>query len=204
MARFRYTDQHRAFIAKAYKDKPLSEVTRLFNEHFGLQKSFQEIKACTETHRIRSGRTGYFEPGQNPWNKGTQGQRLTGPNCGSFKKGNIPPNRKPLWDERICTKDGYILMKVPEANPYTGAKTRYKAKHVWLWEQANGTTPKGHILRFIDGNRLNCTLENIECITMAENAVLNKARFSSYPVELRPTIRLQVQIAMKRSERAKD
>ena len=60
------------------------------------------------------------------------------------------------------------------------------------------------ILMFIDENRLNCTLENIECITMAENAVLNKARFSSYPVELRPTIRLQVQIAMKRSERAKD
>jgi len=53
----------------------------------------------------------------------------------------VPPNRKPLGAEHICSKDGFILMKVPERDPHTGFPTRYKHKHVHIWEQAHGPVP---------------------------------------------------------------
>lgn len=82
-----------------------------------------------------------------------------------FKKGNKPANTK--------NGTGYVSIR------YDSRKTPYKfiklADGEWvmlstyLWEQEYGKIPKKHIICFKDGDTLNCELENLECITMAEN-----------------------------------
>ncbi|MCK4789229.1 MAG: HNH endonuclease [Desulfobacteraceae bacterium] len=136
----------------------------------------------------RSGKTGRFQAGHVPWNDGTKGQGLTGANRKSFKKGNVPANRKPLWTERVCPKDGFILMKVPERNPYTGFSTRYKHKHVYIWEQEHGPVPKGMVVAFIDGDKTNCEPENLMLISRAELLALNQHGYKNMPDELKPNV----------------
>jgi len=52
--------------------------------------------------------------------------------------------------------------------------------HLYLWEQANGKLPRSKVLRFKDGDTLNCTLDNIICVSraklMKENQNASKTR----------------------------
>lgn len=178
-----------AFVRERYATMPVAAITAAYNSLGGRQLTEQQVKSICKNHGIKSGRDGRFgAPGFVPWNTGTKGQGLTGANRCSFKTGNVPPNRNPLWTERICSKDGFILMKVPEQDPHTGFPTRYKHKHVWIWEQANGPVPQGMAVSFIDTKKLHCELENLMLVTRNELLLLNLHKYSEQSEELRPSI----------------
>ncbi len=81
--------------------------------------------------------------------------------------------------------DGAITIRY-DVSPKTGKRTPYKyirlTKGKWdlyhrhLWKKHNGPIPAKHVIIFKDGNSLNCILENLDCITMAENARRNTNR----------------------------
>jgi hypothetical protein len=174
------------FIRENYTGRSVAEMTKLFNKHFKTTRTRQQTKTLIANRDITSGRTGYFKTGNRPWNYGTKG--LTGANIKSFKKGNVPANRRPLWSERVCPKDGFVLMKVPETNPYTGVSTRYKHKHVYIWEQRHGLVPKGMVVAFIDGDKTSCEPENLMLISRAELLALNQHGYKDMPDELKPHV----------------
>jgi len=163
------------------------EITRMVNEKFGTNYELHQIRALMSNRGIRSGLNGQFQKGGKPWNAGTKGQGLTGRNKHSFKPGNVPPNRNPLWHERLG-KDGFIEIKVPETNPYTGSPTRYRAKHVWIWEQENGPVPEGCVVAFRDSDRTNICLENLMIISRAELLEINQLGYSKSHPDTRPCI----------------
>lgn len=183
-----YTQEQVQFLKDNYADRSVKELTAIFNERFGAEKTVQQIKTFVSNRGITSGRTGHFKKGHTPWNAGTKGQGLTGANSGSFKKGNVPPNYKPLGSERICSKDGYILIKIAERDPYTGFPTRYKHKHVHVWEQAHGPVPKGMVIVFRDGNIHNIEIGNLMLISRAELLRLNKHGYKDMPYKLKPSV----------------
>ena len=49
------------------------------------------------------------------------------------------------------------------------AKGKWTHYHCWVWEQANGKIPEGHVITFKDGNQMNAVLENLEMISMQDN-----------------------------------
>ena len=58
----------------------------------------------------------------------------------------------------IFRKDSWYYEKVADGpNP----NKNWKAKHVMVWEEANGPVPEGHMVIFLDGNRRNYQLENL-------------------------------------------
>jgi hypothetical protein len=183
-----HTEEQVQFIRENYAGRSVAEMVALFNEHFKTNRTWQQIKTLISNRGITSGRTGHFQAGNKPWNYGTKGQGLTGANSKSFKKGNVPPNRKPLWTERVCSKDGFILMKIPETNPYTGFSTRYKHKQVYIWEQEHGPVPKGMVVAFIDGDKSNCEPENLMLLSRFELLTLNKHGYKDMPDELKPYV----------------
>jgi hypothetical protein len=186
MKRVRYTPEQLEFLRTGYATMAIRQLTPAFNEKFGTSKTEGQIKATLCNHRITSGRTGCFEKGRTSWNRGVKG--YMGANRTSFKKGRVPPNRKPLETERICKRDGFILIKVAEANPHTGFPTRYKHKHVHVWEQAHGPVPKGQIVSFLDGDKLNCALDNLMLLTRTELLCLNMHNYRETPAELKPSV----------------
>ncbi len=180
-----FTPEQEQFIRKWYRRLSRKELGEAFREAFGPIKTDTQIVAFIKNHKIQSGRTGCFEKGHQPWNTGTKG--LVTPNSGNFRKGNIPPNKRRLWSERI-SKDGYIEISVPEVNPHTGHPTRFKHKHVWIWEGEYGRVPAGHCVLFKDANKRNFDIENLILVTRSEMLSLNLHGYKDMPVELKPSI----------------
>lgn len=146
----------------------------------------------------KTGRTGRFAKGQPSPNKGKTcppgiGGRHPNALRTQFKKGQEPHNTKHLGHERI-NREGYVEISVDQVNPHTGYGRRYVHKHVWLWEQANGPVPEGHVLKCLDTNKANSDPSNWEAIPRGVLARLNGGRhkkqlaYNEASPELRPTV----------------
>jgi hypothetical protein len=123
-------------------------------------------------------RKGQFRKGQAPKNKGRKietwmsAESIERSKEGRFKKGECRadnPSRRPIgWE--FQEKDGYVYVKCPDR--------KRRAKHRWVWEQAHGPIPKGMVIRFKDGDRTNCQLENLFMVSQAENLRLLREAMS--------------------------
>lgn len=140
----------------------IDDLHRCFCETFNRNElSKQNISSLRKRNGWLTGRSGKFKVGQ----KKIKGSGAKSANKTSFKKGGMPHNHKPVGSERV-TKDGYIEVKIKEPK-------KWRLKHLHLWELINGEVPKGYCLRFIDNNKLNFSMENIELIRRAENMITN-------------------------------
>jgi hypothetical protein len=168
-----------------------SEVGPAFRAAFpGAAVTDDQIIGWRKRNRISTGRTGRFEKGQVPPNKGRKGYSAPGCEKGWFKKGQRPHTAKPIGYEMV-DRDGYVQVCVDEPNPWTGNRTRMVHKHRRLWEEANGPVPEGFRLKCLDGNKLNTDPSNWEAIPAALAPRLNGRFGRGYdqaPAELKPTI----------------
>jgi hypothetical protein len=191
----RYTEAHLVFVRVLYTEMTLQEVTAAFNRYFRMNVSVKQIRAMTKNHKMKSGRTGRFVKGQCSWNKGVTG--YMGPNATSFKKGNRPKNWTPIGTERYETKDRYIKVKVAEPNVW-------KFKHRLEWEKHHGPVPKGYVIVLKDGDRENCDIDNLACISRGVLAQYNKRRGHELPPELRDVFRNVVALQVAANERQRE
>ena len=83
-----------------------------------------------------------------------------------LKNNPVPHNRAPLHSEQPKA-DGYVYVKTQMHPP------KWRPKHVLVWEAQNGKVPKGHNIRFIDGNNRNFDIDNLICVTDAVQVVIN-------------------------------
>ena len=158
-----YSEVELAFL-RSHEKTPRRELTELFNTKFKRDISLTNINAKCKRMGLRTGRTGHYEKGQVSWNKGRKGWCPAGAEKGWFKKGNVAHNTKPIGSERVCSKDGYVLIKTDAINPNTGFNGRWIAKQIHLWEAINGPIPEGHFLKSLDGNRKNTDPSNWVCL----------------------------------------
>lgn len=163
-----FTAEQRKFLQENYVGKSNQELTDLLNKKFQTSFNREQIKRYKNNKKLDSGLKGYYPKGNIPHNKGQKMPASLYEKCkkSMFKPGHIPHNKKPVGSERIDKKDGYTLIKIAEPNVWV-------LKHKYIYEQANGPVPKGHIVSFLDGNRSNFALENLVCISLKENAYLN-------------------------------
>lgn len=160
-------------------------------EKFGADITLYQLIAFVKNNGIKSGRTGYFQPGQLPHNAGTKG--IMKANAGSFKRGNRPVNAQPVGTIVEETKDRYYKIKMAEPNTW-------EFLHRHIWEQHNGPIPEGAVISFIDGNNHNCDLANLELIDRSELGLRNRSGFYSVPAELRPVADVVVKLRLKTGE----
>ncbi len=169
----RYTEEELAYIREIAPGKSHKEITEALNRRFSLDLSVSAVKACLERYSIRTGRTGRFEPGSIPANKGKKMKPEAYEKCAPtmFKKGDTPINHKPIGtiSVRHNYKRGqmFVYEKVAEPNVW-------RMKHVLEWEKHNGPVPKGKIIIFADGDPLNTDIGNLVMIDRSQNAVMNR------------------------------
>tara|TARA_R110002051_G_scaffold224048_1_gene287256 strand:+ start:9533 stop:10075 length:543 start_codon:yes stop_codon:yes gene_type:complete len=98
---------------------------------------------------------------------------LKQPNSGNFKKGQKPHNTNYNGHERV-NKDGFVMIRVSKGN--------YVVKSRMIWEEKNGELKENEIIRFKDGNKQNCNIENLYKSTkndlISENANREKQALS--------------------------
>ena len=114
-----------------------------------------------------------------------------------FKKGQKPHTWKPIGTERL-SKEGYLQRKVAD----TGYPPRdWVGVHILLWREHHGEIPAGHIIKFKDGNKQNIAIENLECISQADN--MRRNSFHNYPKEVAQLIQLRSAVQRQINKRSK-
>ena len=165
-----FTEKHVKFLAKIVPGRHYSEIVELFNNRFGLSCTMEQLRGLCKRRGIQTGITGHFPKGHTPFNKGRKGIWYAGCEVSWFKPGQKSFNYRPIGSERI-NFDGYVEVKV--SNTKRPPQRRWRVKHRLIWEAANGKIPKGHVVIFADGNKLNLALDNLLLITREELAVMN-------------------------------
>lgn len=126
-----------------------------------------------------------FKTGQKPWctgkKIGTRGESART----QFKPGNRPHNYKPVGTE-VFNAEGYLIRKVSDQGLQ---RHKWKFVHLLLWVETHGPVPAGHVVTFKDGQRKNCAIENLECITIQEHS--RRSGINKYPEELRKLMQLR-------------
>jgi hypothetical protein len=198
-----------------WSSKELSLLRTLYPQHptrelaARLKRTVQSIHATANNlglkkteeflHSPESRARTQFQKGHIPFNKAL---RRPGWHAGrmretQFKKGvrtgMAAKNWVPIGTIRPDS-DGYLRIKVREA-VHGEEATGFGNSQVWpmysryLWEQSNGPIPAKHLVIYKDGKRENCVIENLELISMAENARRNKM-WGRMPPELAAVIQL--------------
>lgn len=172
MMRIKLSSEQIAFLTENYKN-PEKTLLDMFNKKFNANMTPSSLSNYKHKLGLQSGlKGGQFQKGQHSFNKGKkwdefmskEGQANSLRTC--FKEGHIPQNHRPVGSERVNVY-GYIEVKVEEPR-------KWKLKHRVIWESVNGAIPKGFNCVFLDGNKLNCSIENLTLISKSTNATMNK------------------------------
>ena len=192
MTRHEWTAEEKAYLAEVTPGRSYKEIYALCQERFDWKiPSTDTIKGAIRRYGLNTGRTGRFYKGQPSRNKGVKMSpemyRIMAPTM--FRNGNLPHNTHPIGTE-VVTRDGYTYVKVSDDRTVPSRKN-WKAKHLIIYEAAHGPIPEGHMIIFLDGDKSNFNIDNLECISRAVHIRMNQnGLYSTDPDITRAGIRL--------------
>lgn len=194
----KWTKRQIEMLVKHYPHKTAKEVARycrrpvfsVYNKanQMGIQKSpeyLEEFKRKSIEYLVEGGKKTRFKTGETSHNKGKKMSDEIRKKIEHtfFEKGRIPHNTKFDGHERIDS-DGYVYIRI--------SLGKYVLKHRYVYEQQIGPIPAKHAIWFRDGNRQNCSLDNLELVHVSELAKRN--HIHHYPTEIKELIRLNNKI----------
>lgn len=133
---------------------------------FGIEYTTNQMKRFYATHRLNSGVTGHFEPGNVPANKGKKAKTVGRMAENQFRAGNRPHNAVPVGTI-VTRSDGYMQKKIAEPNVW-------RLLHILTWEENYGKVPEGMLVEFKDMNRQNTDINNLFLATRREHVEMNR------------------------------
>jgi hypothetical protein len=120
--------------------------------------------ACYHKWQKRNPNAGQFKAGQEVWNKGITGLRVSP--ATEFKKGCVSLRWVPVGTERTRldkkTKKPRVWVKTAEPNIWV-------LRAVVVWERENGPTPPGMVIHHRDHNSMHDAPANLAALTRAEH-----------------------------------
>lgn len=174
--RWKEHPEYEAFLEEYIPGHEEHEIRKAFKDKFGLYMTEGMIGNAKKRLKVKSGtHGGRFQKGFIPANKGKPMSAETYKKCAGtmFKPGNAPVNHKEVGTVRINV-DGYYEIKIAEPD-------RWQLMQRYIWEkEKNVKLDKNQVIIFLDSNRLNCSIDNLACVTRAELVRLNQShRFTN-------------------------
>lgn len=105
-----------------------------------------------------------------------------------------------IGDETLCRSTGYITVKTEGPAHNMKTKRNYRYKHLVVWEAYNGPVPDGHVVRFLDGNKQNCSIENLGLFSRSESVYMNLLDYNEVVAEARETVILLAKLKARTME----
>ena len=189
-------------LRREYSDTPNRDLAIRLDRTRPAIKSRSTYLGLKKSEAFMASRaSGRIQPGTVPPNKGRKGMRMH-PNAvrTQFQSGHRPHTWRPIGHERV-TKDGYLQRKVTD----TGYTPRdYRHVHHLIWEEAGREIPDGYALCFVNGDRSDIRLENLELVHRAD--LMRRNTRHNLPPELREihVLRAALHRKIRRRERELD
>lgn len=180
--RKRWTDKERDFLKANYRKRYAEQMAKVLKRsvssvrnqisQMGLEKPKEFWQECGR-RLVKSGKANRFKRGLVPWNLGKSynpGGRSVETR---FKKGRIVPAKEfYLYPDKNGKMYKHVRVSAGKRRPL----------HQVNFERTSGKIPPGYILRFVDGDTMNCDPSNLTLITKEQNMRLNAP--NHYPEEL--------------------
>jgi len=175
----RFTPEEDQFIKDHYLSLPASMISRLLGRSKGTARQRMTLLGLTVPEAIKAQfvKDHIFKKGMTPANKGKPigqwmgKQQQENMKATQFKQGRLPWNTRPKLEVSKRQKRGekpYLVIFLTTHRP--------KYLHRYIWEQSNGSIPKGYNIVFKDNNTLNCNLDNLIIMSNAELMRRNSAQ----------------------------
>ena len=175
----KWTEEEIAELRELYPDNNTEDVAIVLGRtpnavnnqahNHGIKKSAEFMKR--EKRRVaKAGESHRFAKGLIPWNTATVGVCGQHPNSRKtqFKKGNLPKN---------TLTDGAVTIRTDKRGVRQKMIRIRLGKWLYLsrynYEKHIGPISKGHVIRFLDGDTMNCDPSNLECVSRQLNMLLN-------------------------------
>lgn len=167
-----FSEEQAEWLVKYIPGKSSEEIAEEVNRRFGMNVTTAQIRTWKKNHRTPSGYDTKWRPGYKSWITGRkwadympeESQRNSRKTC--FKKGNIPPNYRPVGTIVVRPSCGYKYIKVAEK------PSKWRLLQLVVWEEHHGPKPDGYRITFKDGNQLNCDPDNL---MLAKDSVVGVA-----------------------------
>lgn len=168
--------------SKRWSEKELDILCRCYSQggakyacdvlkDLGYSRTLIAVKGKAFAMGIKSIKTSLFYKGMTPYNKG---KRLSEEVIYKVKKtwfvkGHEPVNSK--YDGHISVRKDKrgVLYKFIRIE-----KGKYVPLHRKVWQDHFGVIPKSHVVVFKDGNTMDCSIGNLECISKKEHLKRNQ------------------------------
>lgn len=161
MKRNRYTPEQCAWLRQNRPATRLEELAQAFNTKFNASVSHRALQ--TKCLQMGVQNPHRFGNGETPWNKG----KKTGiVNSSAFKPGQKPHKVAPIGYVRR-NSGGFLEIKTADGTH------QYKKLHRDIYEKHHGPIGHDEMIVFVDGNRDNIDIGNLEKVTKRELLVLN-------------------------------
>ena len=192
-----WTDVEIAALRTLYPELPNDSIAAALGRTTRSIKNKAQILGLRKSAAYNARYTGRFQSGHRSWNAGLTGFQAGGRSAGTqFKRGRQPSaahNYVPIGTLRT-RDDGYLERKwTDDQSLYPAA--RWKAVHVELWEQHHGPVPNGHVISFLNGDKADIRLDNLECISRTD--WIRRHSIHRLPEELASLCRLRGSLIKK-------
>jgi len=164
--RRKYTPELVEFVRANAAGRSRKEIIEMVEKALGVKISINGLKSIFTSYGISTGNDGRFKKGNVPHNKGMHQPTRGRASETQFKKGGRPHNWRPVGSVYV-RGDGYAWRKIAEPNVI-------REEHRCVWEEHYGPIPDGMNVMFLDGDRRNCSIENLTLVSKQENVVMNK------------------------------
>ena len=145
------TQYVRDFIIEHYNTCSYEELANMVNEKFNINTDKNKVRVlCNKFLNLK----------------------------GYDKQTYLNKKKPPIGTERIINSNGfarvYIRYRDIPITKETGREhdVNWMMKTRYVWEQHNGPIPKGHCIVQLDGDTLNCNIENLRCVSTSIAAKL--------------------------------
>ena len=170
-----WTDFEIQTIEKHYKSHGAQFCDEIIFAHHGWRRGRRNVmqKANKIGLHYEGEKRSIFKKGIIPYNKGVAMPDHVKDRVKKtwFEKGHMPHNTRASGDDvSLRMNKGYPMMYLR----ISVGKWVQMSRHVY--ESFYGPIPKGHLVCFKDGDSTNCAIENLELLSMAENARRNHNR----------------------------
>jgi len=204
-----YSEEIREFIRKNSLGNNADVLTKMINDKFGTSFEASKINTLRYGLGCKSGIDTKIKKGNSIGSEywfqkgstiGMEFRIKKGERRGiatEFKKGQRPLNWVPVGTERVREPDRYIWIKIKEPN-------KWMEKHRWVWIQNHGPIPKRKNIMFLDGNRLNCSIENLAMVDDSQMLILNNKKLVTPDPELTKASITLSSVYLSISKRAKE